>query len=66
MGFLYRGIHMAKITKKEEYDVSGIIEIDDNKKKRDEYDLGREDQDSDTDDDELDFDGDFDFDDGGD
>jgi hypothetical protein len=50
---------------KEEYDVAGIIAIDD-KKKGDDFDLGREDADTDTDDDDFDMDSDFEFDDGGD
>ncbi|MFA5796869.1 MAG: hypothetical protein WC916_02415 [Candidatus Woesearchaeota archaeon] len=57
---------MAKKSAKEEYDVSGIIEIDDGKKKKEDYELGRDALDADTDDDELDFDGDIEFDDGGD
>ena len=57
---------MAKKSAKEEYDVSGIIEIDDGKKKKEDYELGTDRLDSDSDDDELDFDADFDFDDGGD
>lgn len=64
---------MAKVTKKPEkkkevkevYDVEGIIAIDD-KKKSDEFELGKDDTELDTDDDELDFDADFEFDDGGD
>jgi hypothetical protein len=51
--------------KKEVYDVEGIITIDD-RKKGDEFDLGKDDTELDTDDDELDFDADFEFDDGGD
>ena len=50
---------------KEQYDVEGIISIDD-KKKGDDFDLGREDADTDTDDDDFDMDSDFEFDDGGD
>ena len=59
---------MAKSTKtdkKEEYDVADIIVIED-KKKGDEFDLGRDQLDGLDDDDELDFDSDFEFDDGGD
>ena len=51
--------------KKETYDVEGIISIDD-KKKTDDFELGRDEVDGDDDDDELDFDADFEFDDGGD
>jgi hypothetical protein len=57
---------MNKKSTKEEYDVSGIIEIEDPSKKKDDYDLGPERLDDELDDDELDFDGDFEFDDGGD
>ncbi|MFA6572105.1 MAG: hypothetical protein WCT77_12810 [Bacteroidota bacterium] len=49
---------------KEQYDVEDIIVIED-KKKGEDFDLGREDLVSDIDDDELDFD-DFEADDGGD
>ena len=55
----------AKKPSKEEYDVEGIISIDE-KKKGDELDLGRDELDGVDDDDELDFDADFEFDDGGD
>jgi hypothetical protein len=59
---------MAKDTKKkdakEKYDVDDIIVIED-KKKGDDFELGKEDMDSGIDDDELDMD-EFDFDDGGD
>ena len=51
--------------KKEMYDVEDVITIED-KKKGDEFDLGKEDVDLGMDDDELDFDSDFEFDDGGD
>ena len=51
--------------KKEEYDVSDIIVLDD-KKKVDDLDLGRDDLDDLDEDDELDMDSDFEFDDGGD
>ena len=51
--------------KKEVYDVEGIISIDD-KKKGDEFELGKDYDELDTDDDELDFDADYEFDDGGD
>jgi hypothetical protein len=54
-----------KSDKKETYDVEGIISIED-KKKGDDYDLGRDELDTGDDDDELDFDSDFEFDDGGD
>lgn len=50
--------------KQEKYDVDDIIVIED-KKKSDDFDLGREDPDDAFDDDELDFD-DMEFDDGGD
>ncbi len=50
---------------KEEYDVEGIIAIDD-KKKGDEFELGKDDTELDNDDDDLDMDSDFEFDDGGD
>ena len=50
--------------KQEKYDVEDIIVIED-KKKGDEFDLGRESLDDGFDDDELDFDS-MDFDDGGD
>jgi len=57
---------VKKTGKKEEYDVSDIITIDD-KKKGEDFDLGRDDLDGiGDDDDELDFDADFEFDDGGD
>ena len=55
----------AKKSSKEEYDVEGIISIDE-KKKGDDFDLGRDELDTLDDDDELDFDSDFEFDDGGD
>jgi hypothetical protein len=55
----------TKTDKKEEYDVSDIITIED-KKKGDDFDLGRDELDAGDDDDELDFDSDFEFDDGGD
>ncbi|MGV8172129.1 MAG: hypothetical protein ACP5OA_05550 [Candidatus Woesearchaeota archaeon] len=51
---------------KESYDVSDVIVIDD-KRKGDDFELGRDDLDvTADDDDELDFDADFEFDDGGD
>ncbi|MEM4638002.1 MAG: hypothetical protein QXK76_03220 [Candidatus Woesearchaeota archaeon] len=50
-----------KQDKKEKYDVEGIIVLDD-KKKKDEFDLGNDSPDIDFDDDELDFD-EMDFDD---
>ena len=56
---------VKKPSKKEEYDVSDIIVLDD-KKKGDDFDLGRDDLDGADDDDELDMDSDFEFDDGGD
>ena len=55
---------MAKKSEKEQYDVEGIIVIED-KKHKDEFDLGSDKNDDAMDDDELDFD-DFDADDGGD
>lgn len=57
---------IKKSEKKETYDVEGIITIEDDKKKGDELDLGRDELDGNDDDDELDFDADFEFDDGGD
>jgi hypothetical protein len=54
-----------KPEKKEVYDVSDVIVIDD-RKRNDDFDLGRDDLEADDDDDELDFDADFEFDDGGD
>ncbi|MGV8086474.1 MAG: hypothetical protein ACP5N1_02495 [Candidatus Woesearchaeota archaeon] len=61
---------MIKSTKKTErrevYDVKDVIVLED-KKKTDEFEIGRDSLDTDTDsDDELDFDADFEFDDGGD
>lgn len=61
---------MAKDTKKPEkkkemYDVEDIIVIDD-RKRGDDFDLGKDNVELETDDDELDFDADFEFDDGGD
>jgi|GEM_PF-2064196 hypothetical protein len=50
---------------KEVYDVEGIISIDD-KKKGEDFELGKDDSALDADDDELDMDSDFEFDDGGD
>jgi hypothetical protein len=54
-----------KPEKKEKYDVEDVIVIED-KKKGDDFDLGREELDAGNDDDELDFDEGFEFDDGGD
>lgn len=57
---------VKKPGKKEDYDVSDIITLED-KKKNDDFDLGRDDLDgAGDDDDELDMDSDFEFDDGGD
>lgn len=60
---------MIKSTKKTErrevYDVKDVIVLED-KKKNDEFDIGRDALEIDTDDDELDFDSDYEFDDGGD
>lgn len=52
------------VKKQEKYDVEDIIVLDE-KKKDDEFDLGRDELDVGFDDDELDFD-EMDFDDGGD
>ena len=54
-----------KNTKKEVYDVKDVLVLDD-KKKNDDFDLGKDELDVGSDDDELDFDSDFEFDDGGD
>jgi hypothetical protein len=58
---------MAKASKngKEKYDVDDVIVIDD-RKKGDDFDLGKAEVDSGVDDDELDLDADYEFDDGGD
>jgi|GEM_PF-4017873 len=57
---------MAKKQETEKYDVDGILIIEDDKKKKGEFDLGKEELDAGDDDDELDFDEGMDFDDGGD
>jgi hypothetical protein len=58
-------IMAKKSVKKEEYDVADIIVIEDRKRGED-FDLGREELDGLDDDDDSDFDSDMDFDDGGD
>ncbi|HEY9703980.1 MAG TPA: hypothetical protein V6C58_16135 [Allocoleopsis sp.] len=52
---------MPKVSKKESYEVPDVIVIDE--KKKDDYDLGKDEMDNVGDDDEMDFD-DFEFDDG--
>ena len=54
-----------KKSDKEDYDVNDIIVIED-KKKHDDFDLGKDAVDDAFDDDELDMDADYEFDDGGD